>query len=144
MIERSVILIKPDGVERNLIGDILSCYEANGLKIVELKLIRATREIAEKHYNQHKGKNFYEELITFITRSPLCAAILQGEDAIARIRGINGATSPTDAAEGTIRHRYARSKTENCVHASDNVESANEEIRLWFSELEYVEKLTNM
>ena len=132
MIERSVVLIKPDGVERNIIGNIISCYEANGLKIVELKLMKATREIAEQHYCQHKGKDFYEELITFITRSPLCAIILKGEDAVARIRSINGATSPTDAAEGTIRHRYARSKTENCVHASDTVESAKEEIALWF------------
>lgn len=136
MIERSVVLIKPDGVERNIIGNILSCYEANGLKIVELKLMRATREIAEKHYSQHKGKDFYEELIAFITRSPLCAVILKGEDAVARIRKINGATSPTDAEEGSIRHRYARSKTENCVHASDTVESAKEEIALWFPEVE--------
>ena len=136
MIERSVVLIKPDGVERNIIGNIISCYEANGLKVVELKLMKATREIAEKHYCQHKGKDFYEELITFITRSPLCAIILKGEDAVARIRSINGATSPTDAAEGSIRHRYARSKTENCVHASDTVESAKEEIELWFPEVE--------
>lgn len=143
MIERSVVLIKPDGVERNIIGNILSCYEDNGLKIIELKLMKATREIAEKHYCQHKGKDFYEELITFITRSPLCAIILQGEDAVARIRKINGATSPTDAEEGTIRHRYARSKTENCVHASDNLESANEEIKLWFSEVKYVDQLLN-
>jgi nucleoside-diphosphate kinase len=136
MIEKSVVLIKPDGVERNIIGNIISCYEANELKIVELKLMQATREIAEKHYCQHKGKDFYEELITFITRSPLCAIILKGEDAVARVRQINGATSPTDAAEGTIRHRYARSKTENCVHASDTVESAKEEIELWFPEVE--------
>jgi nucleoside-diphosphate kinase len=135
MVERSVVLIKPDGVERNIIGNILSCYEDNGLKIVELKLMKATRDISERHYCQHKGKDFYEELITFITRSPLCAVILQGEDAVARIRNINGATSPTDAAEGTIRHRYARSKTENCVHASDTVESAKEEIELWFPEV---------
>ena len=134
MIEKSVVLIKPDGVERNIIGNIISCYEDNGLKVIELKLMQATREIAEKHYCQHKGKDFYEELITFITRTPLCAIILKGEDAVARIRSINGATSPTDAAEGTIRHRYARSKTENCVHASDTVESAKEEIALWFPE----------
>ena len=138
MIERSVVLIKPDGVERNIIGNIISCYEANGLKIVELKLMKATREIAEKHYSQHKGKDFYEELITFITRSPLCAMILQGEDAVARIRKINGATSPTDAEEGTIRHRYARSKTENCVHASDTLESSKEEIVLWFPEVKHI------
>ncbi len=143
MIERSVVLVKPDGVERNIIGNILSCYEDNGLKIVELKLMTATREIAEKHYSQHKGKDFYEELITFITRGPLVAVILKGEDAIARIRKINGATSPTDAEEGSIRHRYARSKTENCVHASDNIESANEEIQLWFSELKNLDEMLN-
>lgn len=143
MIERSVVLIKPDGVERNIIGNILSCYEDNGLKILELKLMKATREIAEKHYSQHKGKDFYEELITFITRGPLVAVILKGEDAIARIRKINGATSPTDAEEGTIRHRYARSKTENCVHASDNIESANQEIELWFSELKNLDEIIN-
>lgn len=137
MVEQSVVLIKPDGVERNIIGNIISCYEDNGLKVVELKLMKATREIAEKHYSQHKGKDFYEELITFITRSPLCAIILQGEDAIARIRKINGATSPTDAEEGTIRHRYARSKTENCVHASDTLDSAKEEIALWFPEVNH-------
>lgn len=143
MIEKSVVLIKPDGVERNLIGNIISCYEDNGLKVVALKLMKATSEIAEEHYCQHKGKDFYEDLITFITRSPLCALILKGEDAVARIRSINGATSPTDAAEGTIRHRYARSKTENCVHASDTLESANDEIKLWFSEMENLEDLLN-
>lgn len=143
MMQRSVVLIKPDGVERNLIGNIISCYEDNGLKVIHLKLMQATREIAEKHYSQHKGKDFYEELITFITRSPLCAIILQGEDVIARVRKINGATSPTDAEEGTIRHRYARSKTENCVHASDTLESANDEIKLWFSELENIDELLN-
>lgn len=137
MVEKSVVLIKPDGVERNIIGNIISCYEDNGLKVVELKLMKATREIAEKHYSQHKGKDFYEELITFITRSPLCAIILKGEDAVARIRKINGATSPTDAEEGTIRHRYARSKTENCVHASDTLDSAKEEIALWFPEVNH-------
>ena len=135
MIERSMVLIKPDGVERNIIGDIIASYEANGLIVRELKMMKATRDIAEKHYSQHKGKNFYEELITFITRSPLVAIILEGEDAVARIRALNGATSPTEAADGTIRHRYAHSKTENCVHASDSKEKAEEEIALWFPEL---------
>ena len=135
MIERSMVLIKPDGVERNLIGNIISVYEDNGLKVIHLKLMTAARELAEKHYSQHKGKDFYEELITYITRSPLCAMILEGEDAIKRIRGINGATSPDDAAKGTIRHKYARSKTETCVHASDNEESAKREISLWFPEV---------
>ncbi|WP_315081606.1 nucleoside-diphosphate kinase [uncultured Clostridium sp.] len=135
MSEKTMVLIKPDGVKRNIIGNIISCYEANGLKVVEIKMMKATREIAEQHYSQHKGKDFYEELIEFITGSPLCAMILTGEDAINKVRKINGATSPDDAAEGTIRHRYARSKTENCVHASDNAESAEEELKLWFPEV---------
>ncbi|MBE6062343.1 MAG: nucleoside-diphosphate kinase [Clostridium butyricum] len=135
MVERSMVLIKPDGVERNLIGNIISVYEDNGLKVVHMKIMTATRDLAEKHYSQHKGKDFYEELITYITRSPLCAMILEGEEAIKRVRAINGATSPDDAADGTIRHKYARSKTENCVHASDNTESAKREICLWFPEV---------
>ncbi|AOR23037.1 nucleoside-diphosphate kinase [Clostridium taeniosporum] len=135
MIEKTMVLIKPDGVKRNIIGNIISCYEANGLKVLEIKMMKATRKIAEQHYSQHKGKDFYEELIEFITSSPLCAIILTGEDAISKVRKINGATSPDDAEEGTIRHRYARSKTENCVHASDNVESAEAELKLWFPEV---------
>ena len=101
MRERSMALIKPDGVERNLIGDIISCYEDNGLKVVALKLMTASRELAEKHYAQHKGKDFFEELIAFITRSPLCAIILEGEDAVKRVRSINGATSPDEAEKGS-------------------------------------------
>ena len=135
MIERSMVLIKPDGVERHIIGNIISVYEDNGLKVSHLKLMQTTRDIAEQHYSQHKGKPFYEELISFITRSPLVAIILEGEDAVKRIRQINGATSPDDAAPGTIRFKYARSKTENCVHASDTLESAEEEIALWFPEV---------
>lgn len=134
MVEKSMVLIKPDGVERELIGNIISVYEDNALKVLNLKLMKATREIAEKHYSQHKDKPFFEELIAFITRGPLVAIILEGEDAVNRIRGINGATNPEEASEGTIRHRYGRSKTENIVHASDSVEKAEEEIALWFSE----------
>lgn len=134
MVEKSMVLIKPDGVEREIIGNIISVYEDNALKVENLKLMKATREIAEKHYSQHKDKPFFEELIAFITRGPLVAMILEGEDAVSRIRAINGATNPDEAAEGTIRHRYGRSKTENIVHASDSVEKAKEEIALWFSE----------
>ncbi len=134
MVEKSMVLIKPDGVEREIIGNVISVYEDNALKVNNLKLMKATREIAEKHYSQHKDKPFFEELIAFITRGPLVAMILEGEDAISRIRAINGATNPDEAAEGTIRHRYGRSKTENIVHASDSVEKAKEEIALWFSE----------
>lgn len=144
MLERSVVLIKPDGVERNIIGNIISCYEGNDLIIKELKMMTAPRSLAEKHYSQHKGKDFYEELITFITRSPLVAMILEGEDAVSRIRKLHGATSPLDAAPGTIRHRYARSKTENCVHASDTLESADREMELWFAEIPDLNKYLNV
>ncbi|MDD6793933.1 MAG: nucleoside-diphosphate kinase [Clostridiaceae bacterium] len=135
MVEKSLVLIKPDGVERNIIGNIISCYEDNGLKVKALKMMKATEEIASKHYAQHQGKDFYDELIGFITRSPLVAIILEGEDAVKRVRGINGATDPKDAFEGSIRYRYAKSKTENVVHASDSPEKAEDEIALWFSEL---------
>ena len=134
MVEKSLVLIKPDGVEREIIGNIISVYEDNGLKVQSLKLMNATREIAEKHYFEHKDKPFFEDLIAFITRGPLVAIILEGEDAISRIRSINGATNPNEASPGTIRHKYGRSKTENVVHASDSKEKAKEEIALWFNE----------
>ena len=132
--ERSLVLIKPDAVEKNLIGNIISIYEKNGLKVVALKLEQATIEGAEKHYAEHKGKGFYTELINFITRSPLCAMIIEGENSISKIRDLNGATKPSEQKEGTIRKLYAKDMTENCVHASDSIESAKREIRIWFPE----------
>lgn len=133
--ERSLALIKPDAVERNLIGDVISRYESNGLKVVALKMMQVTRELASKHYACHKGKDFYEELIEFITRSPLVAIILEGQDTVNTVRRINGITDPKAAAEGTIRRAYGHSKTENCVHSSDSPENAKQEIELWFPEL---------
>ena len=133
--ERSLVLIKPDAVEKNLIGNLISIYEKNGLKVVALKLEQATKEIAEKHYEEHKGKVFYTRLINFITRSPLCAMVIEGEDAIDKIRDLNGATNPSQQKEGTIRKLYAKDMTENCVHASDSIESANREIGIWFSDV---------
>ena len=132
MIEKSFVLIKPDAVERNIIGKILDCYESNGLKIVSMKLFKVDKSLAEKHYEEHKGKVFYNSLIEYITRSPLCAVILEGENAVEEVRKINGATDPEKASEGTIRNRFAVSKTENSVHSSDSKESAEREISLWF------------
>lgn len=133
--ERSLVLIKPDAVEKNLIGRIIDSYEEADLKVVALKMGKVTKEVAGKHYKEHQGKTFYDELIKYITRGPLCALIIEGENAIKKVRGINGATDPSKAEDGTIRKLYAESKTENCVHASDSIESANREISIWFPEV---------
>lgn len=133
-LEKSLVLIKPDAVEKSIIGEIISKYEENGLKIVALKMKRISKEFAYKHYEEHIGKAFFEELINFITRGPLCVLILESENAIEKIRAINGSTNPKEARGGTIRNLYAKSKTENCVHASDSKESAEREIKLWFGQ----------
>ena len=130
--ERTLVLIKPDAVERNLIGKILTFYEDNGLKIIALKMEKISMEFAEKHYKEHKGKSFFNELIDYITRSSLCALVLEGNDAVEKVREINGSTKPEKQKEGTIRKAYAKSITENSVHSSDSVEHAKEEIELWF------------
>ncbi|AYF54358.1 nucleoside-diphosphate kinase [Clostridium botulinum] len=130
--EKSLVLIKPDAVERNLIGEIICFYEKENLKITALKMLTASKEIAEKHYAEHKGKPYYDELITFITRSPLCAMVVEGEDAIASVRKINGNTDPSKADKNTIRGSFGISKTENSVHSSDSPDNAKKEIALWF------------
>lgn len=135
MKERSLVLIKPDAVKKNVIGQILSCYEDVGLKIIALKMEKASLEVASKHYAIHKGKPFYNDLIKFITGGPLCALILEGEDAIAKIRKLNGNTNPLKAEEGTIRRYFGSSVTENCVHASDSLENAEIEIGIWFEKI---------
>ena len=132
MRERSLVLIKPDAVERNLIGQIINCYEEVGLKVMAMKMEKITNEMASKHYGEHKGKAFYDELINYITRSPLCALILEGEEAISKIRKLNGNTNPAKAEDGTIRKYFGENLTENCVHSSDSVETAKREIVMWF------------
>ncbi|MBQ8999224.1 MAG: nucleoside-diphosphate kinase [Clostridium sp.] len=133
--ERTLVLIKPDAVEQNIIGNIISCYESAGLKVTALKMEQVERKVAEEHYKEHYGKSFYNSLIEFITRSPLCALILEGKDCIDKVREINGATNPKEQKEGTIRKKYAKGITENCVHASDSVESSEREIKIWFPNL---------
>lgn len=132
MIEQSLVLIKPDAVERNIIGKILSIYEDKDLKIVKMKKTKVSRELAEKHYEEHKGRDYYDSLINYITRSDVVALVLEGENAITRIRKINGSTNPEKAEEGTIRKLYALSTNLNSVHASDSPMSAKREIGLWF------------
>ena len=130
--EKTLVLIKPDAYERGLSEDILNIYKENGLQIVKMKTLQATKEIASNHYAEHKEKPYFKELIAYITRSPIIAIILEGENAISRVREINGSTNPLEAKDGTIRKLYALSKNENSVHASDSLESAKREIGIWF------------
>jgi nucleoside-diphosphate kinase len=132
--ERTLVLIKPDAVERRLIGQIIAIYERKGLEIAALKMLTPSREIAETHYLEHNEKPFFKELVAFLTRGKLCALIIEGDNAIKTVRKINGATDPAEAETGTIRGLFALSKSENMVHASDSAESAAREIKIWFPE----------
>lgn len=132
--QKTLVLIKPDGVRRQLCGEILSRYERKGLVIKAMKLLEASKELAEEHYVEHKGKPFFGELVDFITSGSVLAFVLAGENAIVSVRAINGATNPVDAAPGSIRGDYALTMDSNVVHASDSVESASREIHLWFPE----------
>jgi nucleoside-diphosphate kinase len=132
--DRTLVLIKPDAVERNIIGEIISFYEKQDLKIRGLKMLKAPVETAKLHYFEHEGRPYFDDLITYITRSPLCALIIEGENVISRVREINGNTDPTKADKDTIRGTFAISKTENSVHASDSTENAEREINIWFQE----------
>jgi len=133
--EKTLVIIKPDAMERKLMGEIISIYEKKGLSISSIKIMKPSVGIAETHYTEHKGKPFFAELINYITRSEVCVFIAEGKNAIAAVRKINGATDPMDADAGTIRGRYAISKTENTIHSSDSIASAEREIRIWFPEI---------
>ena len=132
MIERTLVLVKPDGVQRQLVGRIVARFEERGLKIVGLKLVRVDRDLAERHYAVHKGKPFFEGLVAFITSGPLVAKALEGPDAISMVRTMNGATRPNEAAPGTIRGDLAMEMGQNLVHASDGSETAATELSIWF------------
>ena len=136
MTERTLILIKPDGVANGHVGDIISRIERKGLKLVELDLRTADRETAEKHYAEHKDKPFFGELVDFITSAPLVAGIVEGERAIEAWRQLAGGTDPVSkATPGTIRGDFALSVAENVVHGSDSPESAAREVALFFPDL---------
>jgi nucleoside-diphosphate kinase len=137
--ERTLVLIKPDGVQRQLVGRLLARYEDRGLKLVGLKLVRVERELAESHYAVHRQRPFFQGLVEFITSGPLVAAVLEGPQAIAVVRAINGATRPHEAAPGTIRGDFALETAQNLVHASDSPETAVEEIGLWFRPQELID-----
>lgn len=132
MTEKTLVLLKPDAVERNLIGHILVEYERNGLNVLEMKLMKASPTLAEQHYIEHKGKPFFDRLVAYLTRSPLVALVLEGENAISRVRALNGTTDPADSQDNTIRALYGKSMSENTVHASDSTESSKRERAIWF------------
>lgn len=136
--ETTLVLIKPDAVRRNLIGEIISRFEAKGLVIRAMKLMTMPGELADKHYAEHLEKPFYGELKSFMTGGPLVALAIAGPDAVNLVRKMMGATRPADSAPGTIRGDYATVVTENLVHGSDSPESAKRELGLWFSESDYV------
>lgn len=131
-IERTYAMIKPDGVARGLVGEIISRIEHKGYKIIDMKLMQIPRETAEKHYGEHAGKPFFEGLISFITSGPVVAMVLEGENAILGWRGMMGATNPADATPGSIRGDYASSMDENVAHGSDAPETAEREIGIFF------------
>jgi len=132
VIERTLVLVKPDGVQRLLVGRILARYEERGLKLAGLKLMSVDRELAERHYAVHREKPFFKGLVDFITSGPLVAAALEGPNAIGIIRAMNGATRPHEAAPGSIRGDFAVETAQNLVHASDSPETAAAELAMWF------------
>jgi nucleoside-diphosphate kinase len=138
MAERTLVLIKPDAMERRLAGEILGRFEQRGLAVRAAKLVQVDRELAGRHYEEHAEKPFFGELVEFITSSPTLALVLEGESAVAVVRTTMGATNPVDSAPGTIRGDLALAMPDNLVHGSDSLESAAREIALWFSDGELV------
>src|SRR3954447_14235561 len=137
--QRTLIIFKPDCVQRRLVGQILQRFEAKGLRIAALKLIQVDRGLAEKHYAEHQGKPFFDGLISFITGGPVIVGVLEGNEAIAVVRSLLGATSGVAAAPGTVRGDFSISKQNNLIHGSDSPESAAREIALWFRPGEVVD-----
>ena len=137
--ERSYVMVKPDGVQRNLVGEVISRFEKKGLKLVGLKLMQIPEELAAIHYGEHEGKPFYGELISFITSGPVVAMAWEGLNAVSVIRTMMGKTNPVEAAPGTIRGDYAIFMGNNVVHGSDSPESGQREINLFFSPQELVD-----
>ena len=135
-----MVLIKPDAFSKGHCGDILKMYEREGFKICAAKVLQMNKKIAASHYVEHIGRPYYEGLVEFMTSAPLMALVIGGENVIKRVREINGATNPQNAAEGTVRKLYAEDGSKNAVHASDSPENAEREIKIYFSELEIMEQ----
>jgi nucleoside-diphosphate kinase len=134
--ERTLVMIKPDGVQRNLIGKVISIFEEKGLRVVALKKVKLSKEQAKQFYAVHKERPFFESLTDYMSSGPVVAMVLEGEQAIKKVREIMGATDPKEAQEGTIRKLFAIDKEKNTVHGSDSPESAAKEIPFFFSEYE--------
>ena len=130
--QQTLVIVKPDGVQRGLVGKILARFEERGMKLVAMKMVQVSRDLAEKHYAVHEGKFFYAGLVSYITSSPVVALVLEGHEAIGVVRAMVGATRPWEAAAGTIRGDYAMMGLRNLIHASDAPETAQNEIALWF------------
>ena len=130
--QKTLVIVKPDGVQRALVGKILARFEERGMKIVALKMLQVSRDLAEQHYAVHKGKFFYEGLVSYIVSSPVVAMVLEGHEAIGAVRAMVGATRPWEATAGTIRGDYALMCLLNLIHASDAPDTAEKEIALWF------------
>ena len=137
--QRTLVLAKPDAVQRGLIGEIIGRFERKGLKVVGLRLLTVPREMAERHYAVHAGKHFYDGLVEFITSGPVAAIALEGPDAIAVVRLMVGKTMPNEADPGTIRGDFGISGLRNLIHASDAPETAKSELALWFGEGDLVD-----
>ena len=133
--QRTLILVKPDAFGRNLTGEIIARFERKGLQLVALKLMTMDRPLAQRHYAEHEGKPFFDELVSFITSGPLVAMVLEGEQAVAAARQVIGATNPLEAAPGSIRGDFAIEVGQNMVHGSDSPESATREVALFFEQL---------
>lgn len=131
-------MIKPDGVKRRLVGEIISRFEKRGFNIVAMKMVHIDRATAERLYEEHKGKPFFEELINYITSGPVVCMVVEGEEAVTVVRKMIGNTDPKEAPPGTIRGDYALTKAENVIHASDSEEKAKREISIFFEEKEIV------
>ena len=136
--QQTLILLKPDGVQRRLVGAVVQRFEQKGLRLAAMKLVQAGRELAEKHYAVHKGKPFYDSLLKFLTAGPTVAMVWEGREAVAVARTQMGPTDGTKAPPGTIRGDYAITVQNNLIHGSDSVASAEREIALWFKPEEFV------
>jgi nucleoside-diphosphate kinase len=137
-VERTYLMIKPDAVQRGLIGEIISRFEKKGLKLVAMKLMLISKETAEKHYGEHKGKKFFEPLISYITSGPVVGMVWEGEDVVSVSRNIMGKTNPKEAMPGTIRSDFGMQTGRNIIHGSDSPESADREISIFFRPEELV------
>jgi nucleoside-diphosphate kinase len=138
-VERTLVLIKPDGVQRGLIGEIINRLEKRGLRLAAGKFIMVSQELARTHYAVHQGKPFYEGLVKYITSSPVMAMVWEGEGAVAAVRQTMGATNPLEAAPGSIRHDFALKISRNLTHASDSPDNAEKEITIWFKKEELID-----